>query len=267
MNAIAHAVTAGMSHDEASILDSLLDDIIEAAPLEATSAVAEEHEIAAIEGAIERAEASEAFYAEAETDAIASPADAPKTTTIEKKAKSKKAKPEGESKKAKLEGESVPRVTRHSCHGHESRVLASRLGEKLGEFLVLEVADAGLDATALKVRQDEILAVVDELAKKVGEKATMLFSYMANGGKLNEVLARAFKVLARDGKLTSGNKGNLQTDLLEKPFSAGTSASQSNQIFMLFPALKITTREKGCLMSNPDSLILMKMNAELGLSN
>lgn len=270
MNAIATVATAGMSRDEASILDSLLDDIVEVAPVEAASVVAAEDEIAAIEGAIEKAEATEALYAEA--DAATSAADAPQATVEKKKAKgAKKAKPEGEkvAKKAKEPAApkepKAPRVTRHSCHGHESRVLAARLGEKLGEFLVLEVADAGLDAEALKVRQDEILATIDGLAKKVGEKATMLFGYMANGGKLNEVLAKTFTVLARDGKLTSGVKGNLQLELAEK-YSPGTSASQANQMFMLLPALAITVKEKGVMVANPDSMILMKMKAELGLA-
>lgn len=268
MNTTAHVVTAGMSHDEAAILDSLLDDIVETAPIEA---VAAEHEIAAIEGVIEKAEANEAIYAEADADTAASTADTPLPTVAKKtkaSKKEKKAKPEGE-KVAKAPKEpkeaKPPRLARHMCHGHESRVLAARLGERLGEFLVLEVADAGLDAAALKVRQDEILAVIDGLAKKVGEKATMLFGYMMNGGKLNEVMLKTFTVLARDGKLTSGAKGNLQLELAEK-YSPGTAASQANQMFMLLPALAITVKEKGMMVANPDSMILMKMNAELSLA-
>lgn len=158
---------------------------------------------------------------------------------------------------------SAPRIT---YVGHtKSEVLKARLGDKAAELLLLEVADVALEPEALQAKQEALLIDIDKLAKKVGEKANMLFAYLKSGGKLNEVMSRAFTVLAKEGELTSGNKGNLQTNLLDK-YSSGTAASQANQMFMLFPALAITVKEKGKMIANPNSLILMKMKAELGIA-
>ena len=96
----------------------------------------------------------------------------------------------------------------------------------------------------------------------------MLLTWMASGkdtSALNEVLLRSFSVLFKDGELTSGNKGNLQTNLLSKPYSPGTAASQANQMFMLFPILGITHREKGRMVINPDSAIVDVMKLKMGL--
>jgi hypothetical protein len=92
-----------------------------------------------------------------------------------------------------------------------------------------------------------------------------LFGWLKNGGTLNEVMRRAFVEMAKDGCLTSGKNGNLHATLLAKPYSGPTAASQGNQIFMLFPALKIAIKEKGKLIPNPDSLLLAKVNSLLGL--
>ena len=115
---------------------------------------------------------------------------------------------------------------------------------------------------------DEVLATIDACGqKKVQEKAVMLFGYMSNGGALNEVMKRAFTVLVRDGFITSGDKGNLHANLLTKPYSLGTARAQAGQMLCLFPMLKIALKDgRGRLVANPDSLILMKVSAELGLS-
>lgn len=156
-----------------------------------------------------------------------------------------------------------PRTPRDVC-ATKSEKIAKVLGEKKAEFLALEIADADLSAEELEAKQKATLAAIDKLAKKVGEKSVMLFGYLRSGGRLNEVMRRAFEVLLRDGELTSGDKGNLQINLMSKPYSLGTSRSQSNQIFALFPALKITKREKGRMVPNPDSTILMKFKSESG---
>jgi hypothetical protein len=139
------------------------------------------------------------------------------------------------------------------------------LGEKLGETLILEASDAALDATALKAKQDETLKAIDGLAKKVGEKAVQLFQTIKTGGKLNEVMQRAIEVLVKEGSITSGDKGNLQTNLLSK-YTLGTARSQSNQVFCLFPVLGITKKDgKGKQVANADSVILATMRTKLAL--
>lgn len=144
--------------------------------------------------------------------------------------------------------------------------IAAKLGDKAAEYLVLDLKDAALSDKELEVKRTALLNSVDEMAVKVGEKATMLFGYMRNGGKLNEVMRRTFTVLLRDGELTTGDKGNLVGDLLKKPYSIGTARSQSNQMFSLFPALAIVVKaDNGAMKLNPDSTIIAKMKAELGL--
>lgn len=138
------------------------------------------------------------------------------------------------------------------------------LGDKIGEFLVLESADLDLDEETLKAKQAKILSMLDAkpgeegVARKVGEKALMLFKWLKSGGPIsNEVMRRTFEVLKRDGYLTSGDKGNLQVNLLEK-YSVGTARSQANQMFMLLPFLKVTVKTKGRMEPNPDSTIWMR---------
>lgn len=148
----------------------------------------------------------------------------------------------------------------------QSQKIAHRLGDKAREFLIMDIKDAELSDAELEVKQAALLKVVDLMAVKVGEKASMLFGYLREGGKLNEVMRRAFTVLIADGFLTVGDKGNLVSNLEKKPYSIGTCRSQSTQMFQLFPALGIChEREAGKLMMNPDSTILLKMKAELGL--
>lgn len=220
------------------------------APAVDAAAVPEEDLEAALIG-IEIQEATQAAYAEAGA-AVDEGSEADKPKTDEAAAADTSAAP----KKEKV---------RHGPPLTKSQKVVAKLGERASEFLLLEINDASLDEEALKLRQEEVLAEVDGLAKKVAEKATMLFGWLKNGGKLNEVMQRTFKVLIEEGEITSGVKGNLQSNLLAKPYSAGTAASQANQMFMLLPALKVTKKEKGRMVANPDSLILAKAKAELGL--
>ena len=201
-------------------------------------------------------EATQAAYAQAGASTAVSAADKPSDETTEGAAAVEDApKQKGKPKAAVRQG---PPLTK-------SQKVVAKLGEKASEFLILELADAELDEAALKAKQETVLAEIDGLAKKVGEKATMLFGWLKNGGKLNEVMLRTFEVLVTNGEITSGAKGNLQQSLLAKPYSPGTAASQANQMFMLLPALKVTRKEKGRMVANEDSVILAKARAELGL--
>lgn len=143
-----------------------------------------------------------------------------------------------------------------------------RLGDKASEYLILDTKDAELSEKELKTMQAELMALFDgdKFPKKVGEKATMLFGYLRNGGKLNEIMRRAFTTLIKDGELVGGNKGNLIENFLSKPYSIGTAQSQATQMFALFPLLKICfPRAGGKMAINPDSTIIAKMRAELGI--
>jgi hypothetical protein len=235
--------------DEAALLADLLDGDGEI--IEEDDDLFHDGAIHAGVADIEKADASHKEHDE-------EPAATPEVKTSKKKAKGEK-----KTKEAKVADK--PKEPRMPAHAKKSEKVSFVLGEKKSEFLVLEMDDALLDAEALQAKQDEVLAEIDKLAIKVGEKAVMLFGWLTKGGSLNEVMRRTFAVLIKDGELTSGDKGNLQTDLLGKPYSLGTARSQSNQMFMLMPALKVTIKEKGRMVLNPNSTIMMKAKAELGL--
>lgn len=148
----------------------------------------------------------------------------------------------------------------------KSEKIAHKLGAKARDFLIMDTKDADLPDAELAAKQADLLKAVDLMAVKVGEKATMLFGYLLHGGKLNEVMRRTFTVLLTDGFLTTGDKGNLVSNLEKKPYSIGTCRSQATQMFQLFPELGIClAKEGGKLVMNPDSTILAKMKAELSL--
>lgn len=169
---------------------------------------------------------------------------------------------------APAEGAPAPKkTTRPPTFAKTSEKIAHKLGDKMGEFILLELADATLEAEELKAKQAEVLAACDGASQiKVREKMVQLFGWARNGGKLNEVMRRSFVTLAKDGFLTSGDKGNLHCNLLEKPYSVGTARAQSNQIFSLFPILKIVNKtEKGRYELNPESALFALAKQQLGL--
>ena len=191
-------------------------------------------------------------------------------TTIEEliapagKKKGKKAKAAKEPKAPKEPKE--PRAT--SITHQPGDLLVAQLGTRAADYLTLSTLDAELETDALNAKRDGFVDRMndpDAIADKVREKMIMAIMFAADGGALNEVLKRTLTVLAADGHLTSGEKGNLQVNLLAKPYSKGTAASQSNQMFMALPELDICIKEKGRMVANPDSTLLMAMNARLGL--
>lgn len=171
----------------------------------------------------------------------------------QKKGKGKKtpqpaAKPAPEPKK--------PRVTYYA--NSKKDVLLDRIAGR-NEALSLVDGDRETPEQAAETEKAIHEAVAKGMAKKVGQKAIMLFQYLAQGGELNEVIARTFKVLNRDGCLTTGDKGNLHLDLLSKPYSAGTARSQSNQMFTMLPSLKVVVKDgKGKFVPNPSSTIYQR---------
>lgn len=212
---------------------------------------------------LEDAESTEAKTPESSGDVGETTIEAAVGGTPEVTAEAPKRKVKGAKAPKPEKAPAAPRVT---FHGHsKSAVLDNRLGGLSTEFLVLENSDALLDPADLATKQAALKSELDtKVAKKVAEKCIMLFKWIKNGGELNEVMKRAFTVLVRDGKLTSGDKGNLQIALRDK-YSTGTARSQSNQMFCLFPFLKITVKSKGEMVPNDESVILALAKTKLGL--
>lgn len=168
---------------------------------------------------------------------------------------------------AKPKPPAVPRAT--SITHKPGDLLVVKLGSAARDYLSFSLsAIATLEPEVLEAEQDDFIARMndrDSIADKVKEKMTMLLCWLQKGGDLNEVLKRTFTVLHDKAELTSGDKGNLQLNLLSKPYSMGTARSQANQMFMALPELGIVIKEKGRMVGNPDSVLLPMINAKLRL--
>jgi|GEM_PF-1940366 len=271
LEAVEGDTTVAASGDE--VFDDGVIDPAEGAALGAAdtdSVVTDESLLEEIVGDAERQAQKQALYNEQqpeESDGSA-PETSPEAVTGKKKRGGKKAK-STEPQEPKTPKE--PRAT--SVTHKPGDLLKVKLGAKWSEFLVFSMNDAAtLGTVELEKKAEEFIDKMNDreaIADKVREKAIMLFTWMHKGGgadSLNEVMRRAFAVLHQTGELTSGDKGNLQLNLLAKPYSIGTARSQANQMFMLFPLLGITVKEKGKMVANPDSALLPMIKQMLALS-
>ncbi|MPQ56248.1 hypothetical protein [Duganella sp. FT27W] len=238
-----------------------------------------------IDASAKRTDDMQALYAEQPAQpAIAAGETAPETTPEIAAAAPKKKRSGGKKKEAKApaEDESAPaeapavavapvedkkpKVPRATSVTHKpGDLLLAKLGDKADDFLVF---DSTADLAQIEVDKIQFIERMndrDAIADKVREKINMFLVWMAKGGSLNEVLKRAITVLHTDGQLTSGDKGNLQLNLLSKPYSVGTARSQANQMFMALPELGLTIKEKGRMIPNPNSPLLVGAYAALGL--
>jgi hypothetical protein len=215
----------------------------------------------------------------AELEAMSEPEDELETDagavepTIEAATPKERKERKGREKKEPAEPR-PPRVTYVSSK--PSEVLTARVGNSIGETLLLEDEDVALDPAQLEEKQQALLNLLNarphtsgdsgSTQKKVAEKIVQLFAWVKNGGKLNEVMRRTFTVLLRDGYIQSGDKGNLHAELLAKPYSVGTCRAQAGQMLQMLPLLKITHsgEEKGKLTLNPSSLIIAQFQARNG---
>jgi len=159
----------------------------------------------------------------------------------------------------------VPKAPRVHYENKTDRI-KSRLGEKLGDYLVLELNDAELEGDALKAKQDETLAVIDAMSVKVKNRASLLMDFLSGKAtKPNEIMKRALDCLAADGKLTTGDKGNLHLNLLTKPYSTAAARSMGRNTLTVMEKTKmIVLSTKGEYLPNPESLFLVMANQKLG---
>jgi len=78
-------------------------------------------------------------------------------------------------------------------------------------------------------------------------------------------MKRALDCLAADGKLTTGDKGNLHLNLLTKPYSTAAARSMGRNTLTVMEKTKmIVLSTKGEYLPNPESLFLVMANQKLG---
>jgi hypothetical protein len=268
------------------VLESTEGDSVVAVESSAGAAVIERHDDATLDAAVEdaaRIEARQEVYegqaGDPEVSDSATPATPPEAMVdpaVDKAAKKEAKKKEREAAKAKKNAEKAAakaakpvKPARATSVTHTpGKLLVAKLGSEWREYVTFSITAADGDAAELAKAQDDFVARMDDkeaIADKVREKIIMLLTWLKAGGDLNEVLKRTFQVLNDKGELTSGDKGNLQLNLLSKPYSVGTARSQANQMFMALPELGITVKEKGRMVANPDSVLLPMINNRLGL--
>lgn len=178
----------------------------------------------------------------------------------EKKARQKKEKPEGE-------GETESKAKREYFGKDKVRRIETKLGDQLGDYMVLTLSDAALEGEALKVAQRGTLDVINAMGEKVKNRATLLIEFIAGRrSSCNEIMLRALTILKKDGVLTRGAEGNLHKDLLARPYAENSARSMGDNTLRVLVGLKmVVPGEKNSLIANPESLLLMKANSLLEL--
>lgn len=140
-----------------------------------------------------------------------------------------------------------------------SQVLAQHIndGEKLNAICVLEVGDQPSDANTTQVA-----GIMDNLAKKIGEKAVNLLRSRDNLANLQVYTRIGIEKLMKDGTMTSkALTDHYHSGAGGKNYSIGTARAQCNQLMTLLPAMKIATEtSKGNLEVNQNSAILATLN-------
>lgn len=190
----------------------------------------------------------------------------------EKTSPSKKTKAKKTDEKSVKEEKPIEKPRTTYSNSKVSDMLMSRLNGNLSE-IVLEFSDAELSPDDLAAKQQDFLNLLNtkpNMSKdgsstqvKVAQKVVILFSFFASGGKWNEVMYRTFKLLLKDGKITSGKDGSLVKELLSKPYSKGTANAQAGQMFQMLPLLKIATKtDANTYTINEESTIVARLREQ-----
>uniref|UniRef100_A0AAU6W0M4 Uncharacterized protein n=1 Tax=Pseudomonas phage Nican01 TaxID=3138540 RepID=A0AAU6W0M4_9CAUD len=134
----------------------------------------------------------------------------------------------------------------------KSEALATALGDKLDTLLMVDSDDLALPEDQQFDKRIALLEKIDGLPKKIGEKATNLFAHVSKGAQLSNYTRIAINFLLQHGEMTSKQ---LKDTYLSRPYSEGTSSSQTTQLMNLLPALGIAKKEAGKLVVNPTSTL------------
>lgn len=280
MNPALHSTT-----EDLSSLDALLADLDDMTGEPTTVAAEESLPEVELEAAVSRAEAQEvvnAAYSEEVEEAPVAPTtteidpldlvtasteDAPVVEEATAKPKGKgKGKGKGDKKCAEP---SEPKEKKERKH-YASKIerLNDKLGTTLGDYTVLEINDATLEGDALKAKQDETMEALKTAGTKVQNRMTFLIEFAAGkSAKLNGIATKALELLKKDGKITTGEKGNLHQALIAHPYSVNAAKAMGGNTLLAMQKLKmLVAGEKGEWLPNPNSLYLIKINSMLGLS-
>lgn len=143
--------------------------------------------------------------------------------------------------------------------------ITDKLGADLGDYIVLEMADATLEGADLAAKQNETLDAIKAAGVKVQNRITFVLEFMSGrSAKLNDVLASAFKLLKEEGSITVGDEGNLISGLVAAGKKISSARAMGNNTIAALRTLKVISKDAdGRYVPNAESLVLAKMNSML----
>jgi hypothetical protein len=155
---------------------------------------------------------------------------------------------------APVQKKKAPITKRISTIGMTKSVaLATALGDKLDELLTIDTKDLALSDEERFDKRIALLETIDKMPIKIGEKTTNLFAHIAKGAALSNYTRIAINFLVQNDEMSSKQ---LKDAFLARPYSEGTSSSQTTQMMNLLPALGIAIKSGGRLIPNPTSTLL-----------
>jgi hypothetical protein len=175
------------------------------------------------------------------------PVIAPTPKPVKKKAAAKK--------KAASDDADVETPKRKSLSGMlPSVALHTALGDRLYKVCVVNPKQAAMTDNERKADIDDYLTVdLDNLAKKVKEKAINAFQSASGQASLSVFTQIAIDLLKDKGSITGAD---IKNRYLARPYSPGTASAQSSQLMQLLSVLQIATRSGNTLDINEDSPLL-----------
>lgn len=182
----------------------------------------------------------------------------------EPKVKQKKeaAKPEVKTEEQPAPQPEVKKPEPRKHYASKVERLNDRMGDRLNEYSVLEIDDAEKDVAALREYLNKTMKAA---GVKVQNRMGFFVEYVSGRSQnLNSVCADAVRVLLKDGKITTGDKGNLHKLLLGR-YSVASAKAMGGNTILAMQKLKMIVGEKGNWMPNPDSLYLMKLKGMLAI--
>lgn len=249
-------MSAAEAETEAETTDMALSDLI--ASLEAPAVVYAAPAVVEMDDAMLSAAVSSAEATEASVSATASGGvvDAGAVPTGD----ASDVTPDNEPAAEKTKRTPVPR--KH--YTDKTERLKDKLGSSLGEYSVLTLADA-VNEDELTAKMEETMVIIRGMSSKAQNWAVKLVEYLAGKkSSMSEVTLRIFKLLEKDGFITTGATGNLYLDLISKPYSPGAARAMGGNNLAALSGLKIIIADgKGRWVTNPDSLLAMKAQSML----
>lgn len=135
------------------------------------------------------------------------------------------------------------------------------LGADFGKAMLLERGDLELKGKARAAKEDEVSALIKDSGVKVQNRITFILEFaQGKTASLNNVMQTALDLLESDGKITSGEKGNLVEALLKSGKTIATSRAMANNTITAMRTLRVIIgKEPQVFYANPESVILDRL--------